>query len=105
MTYQPTKILTCRRAFLGLEITEKGGLVRVDFLAVTPLVFNQLRIVFAIAGILLFPNRMRPAPHLPITMRMMDLNPAIFDPALRQLRDGIGKPYIPYQSICLVFDR
>ena len=92
------------KSLMGTRPLKSDCSIRIDFLAITPLVFNQFWIVLPIAWVLLFPYQMCPAPILLGTMSMVHLNAAFFDFASGQLWDGIGKADIPDQHIGLVLD-
>ena len=65
--------------FFRHKIPSGKGSIRVDFLAVTPFILNQLRVVLAIPGVLLFPERVHAASIFAIAMRVIDLYVAVFD--------------------------
>jgi hypothetical protein len=80
-------------------VSHQYSLVRIEFVFVFPFVLDQVRIVFTIVRILLFPDRMHPAPVLAIAVSMIDLTVAFLDEASAEFGYAIGRTNVYVKSV------
>ena len=73
--------------------------VRIELFLVTPLVFDKLRIVLAIVGILLLIERVAAAAVFPVPVYVVNLCMAAFEKTPSQLGQAVGNANIDVETV------